>query len=89
MFRVDTQAKHDFAHLRSGDLHVEVVDLLLRVGDLALHVVLLVRVFDERLLELLLRGHRVGQVAAQLRANLVDDGFLARCIAGRGGARPG
>ena len=68
---------------------VEIVNLLLRVGDLALDILLLVRVFDERLLELLLGGHRVGQVAAQLGANLVDDGFLARRIAGGGGARPG
>ena len=84
--RVDPLREHRLLQLSGGDHHVKVVDLLLDVGDLSLEVPLLGDVVVERLLELLLRSHRVGKVAPETRPNLVDECFLLRRI-GRGRTR--
>jgi len=60
------------APLGGLDLRVQLGDLRLDLGDLRAHVLLLSGVLLKRLLHLFLSGHRVGQVAPELLANLVD-----------------
>src|ERR1700682_1637048 len=62
--------------LGGRDLLVKVGDFRFDLRDLGANVGLLSRVLLQGLLDLLLRGHRVGQVASQLRADLVDQHFL-------------
>jgi len=59
----DSVSEDHLEPLGVGDLHVQVGDLGLDVGDLSLERLLLDGVVLERLLQLLLGGHRVGKVA--------------------------
>src|SRR6202171_1337575 len=63
------------------DLRVQVGDLRLDLCDLAPNVLLLSGVFLKGLLDLFLGGHRVGEVASELSADLVDQRLL---LVGRG-----
>src|SRR4029077_18507597 len=65
------------------DLDVEVGDLLLDFGDLHLQRLLLKRVVLERVAELLLGRQRIGEVAAELRTDLVDQRLLLQRIGRR------
>ena len=73
---VDATTEHRLLLNRRADLRVEVRDRNLDDCDLALDILLLGGVVPEGLLQLLLRGQRVGQVASKLRAYLVDQRLL-------------
>src|SRR5438874_3515863 len=82
-FGIDSLREDRLTPLGGRDLVIEVSDLRLDVADLALDHLLLSRVALERLAQLLLRGKRVGQVAAQLGPNLLDERKLLLRV-GRG-----
>ena len=86
----DAPVELGLATLRVRDLRIEVRDPGVDGRDLRLELLLLRGVVLERLPKLVLRHHRVGQVRAELCADLVDERLLLRgIVGGRVGGRTG
>src|SRR5438552_19083841 len=87
---LDAQREKRLMSPRARDLDVEISDLRRDLVDLPLEDLLLRGVLLQRLLQLLLGGHCVREVAPELRADLIDGRLLllwiGRCVGG--GGRP-
>src|SRR5438309_1672496 len=77
---LDAPGKDRLAPFCVRDLHVEIGDLRLGRADLALEHALLGSVVLQGLLQLLLSGQCVSQIASELGADLVDDRLLLRRV---------